>query len=186
MKNVLGFSALHYAAYYKDDEAYLAPLLDAGCSINERDSYGWTALAATAEYDHIRSATILLNNGADFNTRDKDGWTPLLRAVSSNSHNVLQLLLERGASPLIASFRNETILHFAASKGDFETMRILTQVSMEGLNSNAENEKGETAMEMMRMRIPKLPQLVIAFESLIEWVEIRKVSAEEESHVAHV
>jgi ankyrin repeat protein len=46
-KNTLGFTALHHAAYYKDDESCQTPLLDAGLPINEKDSYGWTALAAT-------------------------------------------------------------------------------------------------------------------------------------------
>ena len=30
LKSTLGYTALHYAAYYQDDEDYLAPLLNFG------------------------------------------------------------------------------------------------------------------------------------------------------------
>jgi ankyrin repeat protein len=115
-KSTLGFTALHYAAYYKDDESYLTPLLDAGLPIDEKDSYGWTALAATAEYDHVSSANVLLSRGADIETRDKNGWTPLLRAVNSNSHSVLKLLLGQRANHRAVSLRGETILHSRQAK----------------------------------------------------------------------
>ena len=167
-KNSLGFTALHYAAYYKDDEAYLTPLLDFGLPIDEKDDYGWTALAATAEYDHVRSATALLHRGADVETRDKNGWTPLLRAVNSNSHGVLELLLGRGADHRAVSFRNETILNFAASRGDYKTLEILTRAALEGLDPNTKDDKGQRATDMIKFRSPQPSQLVAAFDSLIE------------------
>jgi ankyrin repeat protein len=167
-KNNLGFTALHYAAYYKDDEAYLTPLLDFGLPIDEKDDYGWTALAATAEYDHVRSATVLLHRGADIETRDKNGWTPLLRAVNSNSHGVLELLLGRGADHHAVSFRNETILYFAASRGDYKTLDILTRAALEDLDPNTKDSKGQRATDIIKLRSPQPSQLVAAFDSLIE------------------
>jgi ankyrin repeat protein len=167
-KSSLGFTALYYAAYYQDDEAYLTPLLDFGLPIDEKDDYGWTALAATAEYDHVRSATALLNRGADVETRDKDGWTPLLRAVNSNSHGVLELLLGRGANHRAMSFRNETILHFATSRGDCKTLEILTRAALEGLDPNRKDSKGQRATDTINLRSPHPSQLIAAFDGLIE------------------
>jgi ankyrin repeat protein len=166
-KSTLGFTALHYAAYYKDDGSYLTPLLDADIPIDEKDSYGWTALAATAEYDHVRSADLLLHRGANIETRDKNGWTPLLRAVNSNSHSVLKLLLGQGADHHAVSFRDETILHFAAGKGDYETLEILAGAALQGLDVDAKNEKDQGAVDIMKSRNSQTLQLATAFQSLI-------------------
>jgi ankyrin repeat protein len=167
-KSTLGFTALHYAAYYKDDGSYLTPLLDAGLPIDEKDSYGWTALAATAEYDHASSANVLLNRGADIETRDKNGWTPLLRAVNSNSHSVLKVLLEQRANHRAVSLRGETILHFAAGKGDYETLEILSEAALEHLDADLKNEKDQRAVDVMKSRSSQSAQLVAAFNSLIK------------------
>jgi ankyrin repeat protein len=167
-KSTLGFTALHYAAYYKDDGSYLTPLLDAGLPVDEKDSYGWTALAATAEYDHASSANVLLNRGADIETRDKNGWTPLLRAVNSNSHSVLKLLLGQRANHRAVSLRGETILHFAAGKGDYETLEILREAALEDLDAFLKNEKDQTAVDVMKSRSCQPAQLIVAFDSLIQ------------------
>jgi ankyrin repeat protein len=167
-KSTLGFTALHYAAYYRDDEAYLRPLFDFNAPVEEKDQYGWTALSCTAEYDHVISAAALLDYGADIESRDKDGWTPLLRAVNSNSHRVLKLLLERGANYDVVSFRNETILHFAAARGDCETVDILAAADMKGLGTRTENDRGLTAIAMMLCRPVKSPDLVTSFTNLLK------------------
>jgi ankyrin repeat protein len=167
-KNTLGFTALHYAAYYKDAEEYLTPLLDSSLPVDEKDSYGWTALAATAEYDHAICANVLLRRGADIETRDKNGWTPLLRAINSNSHSVLKLLLGQRANHCALSFRNETVLHFAAGKADLETLEILSKAALEHLDVDAKNEKDQRAVDVMKSRNPQPLQLVSSFSILIE------------------
>jgi ankyrin repeat protein len=167
-KSDLGFTALHYAAYYKDDEAYLLPLLDAGARVNEEDKYGWTALAATAEYDHVKSAKVLLQRNAAVESRDKNGWTPLLRAVASNSHGVLELLLEAGADYRALTYRGETVLHFAASKGDCETLRILAGTPMQGIDINATDHRGQRAVDLLETRASPSGQLVEMFSSIAQ------------------
>jgi ankyrin repeat protein len=158
---------LEEAAYYRDDEDYLAPLLDFGALINEKDGYGWTALSCSAEYDHVRSAVALLNHGADIEPRDKQGWTPLLRAVNSNSHGVMKLLLERGADCCAVSYRSETILHFAAARGDCETLCILIAAALKGLDSGAIDFSGRTATDIMDSRALQPSDLAAAFVNLL-------------------
>lgn len=170
-KSDLGFTALHYAAYYKDNEAYILPLLDAGSRVNEKDNYGWTALAATAEYDHVSSASALLQRGADVDSRDKNGWTPLLRAVASNSHGVLKLLLEAEADYRAVSFRGDTVLHFAASKGDCETLNILSGASLKDIDICATNQKGQRAVDVLEIRASQSSQLLKAFSSLVQCLQ---------------
>jgi len=162
------FTALTVGAYYQDDADYLTPFLDRGANIEEPDSYGMTPLACTIEYDHSKSAAVLLRHGANINTRCKDGWTPLLRAINSNSHRVLQLLLDNGADCLITSFKGETVLHFAARRGDLETMRLLGNADPKQLDIEAKTTKGHTAKELMGFRQDRPSELVTAFENLLK------------------
>jgi ankyrin repeat protein len=169
-KSSLEFTALHYAAYYKDDGDYLTPLLDFGAEIDEKDSYGWTALACSAERNNSKSARLLLDRGADIESRDDAGWTPLLRSVNCNSHDVLTLLLRRGAICNANSFKGENILHFAAARGDCKTFGILAEASLGCLDINATNNDGITAEEIMSQRTFKPPDLAAAFHDLLETV----------------
>jgi ankyrin repeat protein len=169
-KSSLKFTALHYAAYYKDDGNYLTPLLDFGAEIDGKDGYGWTPLACTAERNNSTSARVLLDRGVDIDSRDDAGWTPLLRSVNCNSHNVLLLLLRRGANYHATSSKGESILHFAAARGDCKTFSILAEASLEGLDINATNNDALTAEEIMSQRNFKPPDLVPAFEDLLKVV----------------
>lgn len=169
-KSSLKFTALHYAAYYKDDGDYLTPLLDFGAEIDEKDSYGWTALACTAERNNSKSARLLLDRGADIESRDNAGWTPLLRSVNCNSHDVLLLLLRRGAIYHATSSKGESILHFAAARGDCKTFGILAEASLECLDINATNNDAITAGDIMSQRTFNRPDLALAFQDLLKTV----------------
>jgi len=169
-KSNLKFTALHYAAYYKDDGDYVKPLLDFGAEIDGKDSYGWTALACTAERNNSNSARLLLDRGANMESRDDEGWTPLLRSVNCNSHEALLLLLGRGANYHATSSKGESVLHFAAAKGDCKTFNILAETSLEGLDFKATNNDALTAEEIMSRRAVKTPDLAPAFEDLLKAV----------------
>jgi ankyrin repeat protein len=169
-KSSLKFTALHYAAYYKDDGNYVTPLLDFGAEIDGKDSYGWTSLACTAERNNSKCARLLLDRGADMETRDDAGWTPLLRSVNCNSHDVLLLFLRRGANYHATSSKGESILHFAAARGDCKTFGILAEASLEGLDINAMNNDALTAEDIMSQRTFKPPDLAPAFKNLLKAV----------------
>ncbi|KAJ5745112.1 hypothetical protein N7520_010294 [Penicillium odoratum] len=171
-KSTLGFTALHYSAYYRDDEALIQTLLGFRAQIDEKDNYGWTPLSCTAEYDQHKSARVLLNYGADPNIADNIGWTSMLRAVSSNSHNVLKLLMEKGAEYCSLSSRLETILHIAAARGDIKTIELLTVAKMRGLNADLKDIGGRTAADIFFSRDQRAPDLVAAFTNLLNSVRI--------------
>jgi ankyrin repeat protein len=136
-----------------------------------------TPLACTTEYDHSKSAAVLLRYGANINTRCNDGWTPLLRAINSNSHRVLQLFLDNGADYLISSFKDETVLHFAARRGDLETMGLLGNADLKQLDIEAKTTKGHTAKELMEFRQDRSSELVTAFENLLKNLDKGKFEA---------
>jgi len=145
------FTALTVGAYYQDDVDYLTPFLHRGADIEEPDSYGMTPPACTTEHDHSKSAAALLRYGANIKTQCNDGWTPLLRTINS--------------------FKDETVLHVAARRGDLETMRLLGNADLKQLDIEARTTKGHTAKELMEFRQERPSELVTAFENLLRKLE---------------
>ena len=122
--------------------------------------------------DHLEYIKLLLEHGADPNARAKDntltrtiftmqwffedGCTPFVRAAQSSDTELMQLLLDWGADPFIATAHGDTALTAAGGIGwvegvTYETSRkqnleaIKTLVYL-GLDVNAANHDGRTAL----------------------------------------
>ena len=114
-----GTTPLMYAAVYGDVEL-LRTMLDAGGNPKIRDDAGATALMWAI--DDVAKVRVLLDRGADPNARSSHGRTPLLLAAGQlDSHDVIQLLLERGATMTPGALTG------AAARGNREVMRLLLQ-----------------------------------------------------------
>ena len=133
-------------------------LLNEGADIDERNVDGWTALFAAASNGHVEIVRLLLDRGSKI-TRSNDGevsvidshndvtnplfsdasdcvdihgYSVLMKAVYNNHFEIVQLLLERGASPNSGydpSNREEHNISMAliigASFGNTEIVRLL-------------------------------------------------------------
>ena len=92
--NELGKHPMHYAVYYKQDEA-LGLLLDAGADVNASDKTGMTPLHVAAMMG--RKATLwLLANGADLKQPDVFGDLPSHTAAMYGQVRVLSALSKNG------------------------------------------------------------------------------------------
>lgn len=104
-------------------------LLDSGLKIDVKNSLGRTPLAMLAfnergeslGYD-TETAELFLKAGADINTQDNDGNTPLHHAVSEQYMNMVNILMKKGADPLIRnrygySARELAALIYSANPG---------------------------------------------------------------------
>jgi ankyrin repeat protein len=112
-----GTTPLMYAATY-GELALLRTMLEAGGDPNIRDDAGATALMWAI--DDVAKVKVLLDRGADPNARSGHGRTPLLLAAGQlDSHDVIQLLLERGANMTTGA------LTASAARGNLRVVRML-------------------------------------------------------------
>jgi len=125
-----------------------------------------------ADMDHLEYIKLLLDRDADPNARAKEntltrtiftmqwfyeaGATPFVRAAQSSDTALMQLLLDYGADPFIATDNGDTALTASSgigwvegvtfersAKENFEAMRVLLDL---GLDPNGANREGRTPL----------------------------------------
>ena len=72
-------------------------ILDAGCDVNAKDSFGWNALRCATARGHIDIVSMLLKKGANVNDKTVGGWTSLDMAYAYNHLDIITILKEYGA-----------------------------------------------------------------------------------------
>ena len=118
---------LNVAARNASDPMVLKTLLDFGANVESNGIDGNTALIHASRRDNASFATILLEYGANINAISAAGQTPLTTAVTFNSHNVLQLLLDRWFEySQCPRLTGPHLLQTVALYADVMTMSILT------------------------------------------------------------
>ncbi|KAK0616432.1 hypothetical protein B0T14DRAFT_246703 [Immersiella caudata] len=151
-------------------------LLAWGLNVNTRDAMGRTGLSCAAQYDQNHIVSYLLDQNADTELENRLGWTPVINAVLNNSHKCLRILLRRGADHTFVSRYGWSILHCAAQAGDLQTMRILTEHRLRGVDARARttmygNLNAEEIFLKHRRKHPQAEVLLAALRGLIAAVE---------------
>jgi len=85
----------------------------------------------------------------DVNKLDSLGQTALHWASASGYPTTCELLLSRGANPLIQDKSGETALHKAAWRGSAECVQVLLE---HGADPDCKNNEGKTALDLCRVR----------------------------------
>ncbi|EKG22311.1 hypothetical protein MPH_00378 [Macrophomina phaseolina MS6] len=151
--NVLGTSPLFQASSLATQEL----LLEYGADVCFVNSIGRTIFHQLC---HVCSSDLgdngpfrirdfihkCMERGVPLDSRDFEGYTAIMASVYSNYHNLLGAFLECGADYTIRNKSNEGILHTAAWKGDAQTLGILTTHGLPGIDLDARDVNGLTAM----------------------------------------
>lgn len=160
-------SALNCATRNATKPLILKTLLDFGADVEASGVEGITSLIHAARTDNISFAMLLLEYGADINAISTLGQTPLTTAIAYNSHEVLQLLLDRWFEYTeCPRLKGPHLLQITASYADVATVNILTTTNHFMLKYDHTYTTGDFATRL-RQRSDVTEKLVIAFEGLI-------------------
>ena len=113
------------------DTRRVEALLAQGVDVNEVSS-GSTALAAAVDCEQYDIAKLLLKHGADVNGRtggnphgQTHGWTPLFYAVRRGRADLVELLLNGGASKCLRDTRGRLPIELAREMESADMMKLL-------------------------------------------------------------
>lgn len=110
-----GFTALHYAAYFGQEDA-ARTLLERGAEVNavaRNESLTVTPLHSAASAGHPGIVKLLLEHGADPNAAQDGGFTPLHSAAQNDDRESVEALLEAGADPARRNDAGDTPISLA-------------------------------------------------------------------------
>lgn len=169
-----GWTALHLAVSFHNDLSFIIPLINSGCKPDVQFKSDYTPLSQAASIGSDTVALYLIQHGADINDIDNRGNTPLMRAVECGSANVLKILLGRGADYNTVNRRGNTVIHEAVDfhHVEIDTLKILKHARLRGIDTQARNSAGFTAMELMQQRNDISDAFRSTFEALLESIEI--------------
>ena len=129
-KDFRAYTPLHGAAANGHDEITRA-LLEAGCSLDARDSHGATALKHACQRGQTSVARLLLHEGASVSAADDAGFTPLMAAAFNGHESTVRLLKNTPTSPTdpleidATNGVGQTALILAAEQGREGTCKLL-------------------------------------------------------------
>ena len=137
--------------------------------INRKDCYGNTPLYVAAHYNCPAAAAALIEHGADLNTVDDSEESPIFTAIYENAHEIITQLLQAGCDYTIKTKSRNTVLHCAANDSDAQTIALLTKARLCGIDVEARNEEGLTALDLASARVTGITEeWKILFERLVD------------------
>lgn len=103
-------------------------LLNYGADVNA-PSYGRTPLTNAVENGQVDAVAMLLDKGADVNTDAGGRGTALWWAATSNNPTLVQMLLDAGADPELASLGQTPLMVAAAAAGDSDEVVTMLKLA---------------------------------------------------------
>ncbi|XP_044533631.1 ankyrin repeat domain-containing protein 16 isoform X1 [Gracilinanus agilis] len=124
-----GDTLLHSAARHghRDILAYLAEAWELDIEAPNRDYK--RPLHEAASQGHGDCVLYLLKRGASVDCLKKGDWTPLMMACTRKNLEVIQVLVEHRANPLLKNKDGWNSFHIASREGDPEILHYLLTVS---------------------------------------------------------
>jgi len=145
--NLPGSSLIHQYVREGNTDEINQIITQSDCDLNKTDGSGLTPLnfALKTGIKNTEIAFILLRAGADPNIPDTLGTTPLIRASVHGFHDIVKLLIEKGAAINTQDNFGNTALQAAARNKDCEPKTFLLLIK-HGANLDICNKEGNTAL----------------------------------------
>lgn len=129
----------------RGDQAAVEALLRAHVSVNDAEGDGMTALHWAVYQNNLPLAEVLLRSRANVNAKTRiEAATPIFLACRNGSAQMIELLLNHGASATEADTLGTTPLMMAAASGNADAVTVLLK---HGANPNSrESAHQQTAL----------------------------------------
>lgn len=145
-----GRTPLHYAIF-EGDLSRIQSLVESGADINKKDHLGYTPLNFAVMDKNIEIFNFLIEMGGDINSKNHLGLSLLAIEInrSEPSEQIIQMLLEKGASLENCDSKGTSALHFASMRGDIEVVAMLLQA---GASPDLCDRSGMSPLALARIK----------------------------------
>jgi ankyrin repeat protein len=114
----------------------------------------------------------LLSRGANINWRDGDGDTPIIDAIIRGHCDKVELLMEHGCNIQNVNNEGQGVLHFVASHGTRDVMKVFASKKITKLDPGAKDKQGRTPMNYFNGRHPPpTPEYRETFDEMLDSLE---------------
>jgi ankyrin repeat protein len=98
---------------------------------------------------NLSTVKALVESGVDLNASDGSGMTALRYAAIYAGTDMVQYLISSGADIEAAqTYNGSTVLHLAASVGNYSNVKYLHELDIDEIDIDAENNEGETPLSL--------------------------------------
>ncbi|WP_407315686.1 ankyrin repeat domain-containing protein [Pseudomonas sp. nanlin1] len=125
----------------------LKEFIDAGYSLDTRDSSGFTALILAAYHGHREAVQQLISAGADPCAQDKRGNTALMGAIFKGELSIAKDLMNANCSPDQRNNAGQTAAMYAAL---FQRKDVLDELAAKGADLGARDAVGNGVDNLQR------------------------------------
>ena len=154
-------------------------LVHAGLDVDDRDADGETPLLNAIFRRFTPAVRKLIELGADVNAANRSSRDSAIHfAVQFDHHEILPLLLAKGADYTATNIRGRTIAHLAARTAGSETFIILSEAKLKNLNLSIRDEDGRTAADYLvnrKFENSSGVDLHLAFDRFVQSIQADRV-----------
>jgi ankyrin repeat protein len=136
-----------------------------------KDGNGFSPVHMAAAVNNVEFIKALFEQGANLDPWDEKDSTPLFYAIRDRAKDALCILLEMGANYKHVPSDGGTIIHWVAHCGSFESMAVVEEARLKGLDIMQKDKWGYTAADYFAARQFKTKELEDAFQALLASIE---------------